>query len=379
MDGSDVDKTDIKGVFELAMQLYNSGEIDKARDICRRITEIQINFDNVDELYYKGMSHIYSMWETAKAIRCFKKILEIGTTNVNIIFDIGIYLCNNGYQSKAIDCFNKVLNLTEDIIKLHGMAFKLEKISKKNIASEYYNKILDLQDNNVEDKYCKGNAAYCLFIDSLAIKYFKEIVETDKNIQRLYNAANKLSILHDYEATYKCLSQILKFNPTDIVILCGITKLFYILRKPNETVECIEKILKLQTNDLINLYDLADFLDCNKILYSTKLYQKIVSIQKPKYSPQELYIKATCSMILGKPKDGMDNFNKAIKENIKDINNIFSLNIIACRLLSLNKHDFAICCFQKIINLSDTSNGKNENSYYKSICIKSFRKKERRN
>ncbi|GKX28516.1 hypothetical protein SH1V18_09960 [Vallitalea longa] len=411
MDGNDINKKDIKSLFESAMKLYQLPEKDGANKLLRQIAEMSINTDSVDELYYKGMSHTYLGWETTKSIQCFKKILQIGTTNCNIIYNIGdiLYKKNDTYNAnkffeniletetrditilfetgkyllkiqnslRALDCFDKVLYLTENIIKLHTMASQLEKINENNIRYEYYNKILDLQDNNVEDKYCKGNAAYCLYRDSLAVKYFKEVAEIEnQNILILLDTANKLCILKKFDVAYKCLQKIPNLSNLNMKNLCSVTKLFYILNKPNQTVKCIEKILVLQTNDLISLYDLAEFLSRNRILYATKLCTKILSIKKSKYSTTEKYMKVLCAINLNDPKTE-NYFNDVINDDIKDIYNFFLLNNIAHSFLSLNKHDYALICFEKITSFNDTNNNQNaEFLIKKAISLKVLGEKQ---
>lgn len=380
MDDSDINKTDIKSLFELGMQSFRAEDINNANKIFRHITGMPINYNNVDELYYKGMSHfnirkVNFIWNKTKSIRCFKKILKIGTTNTQILFDIGKRFYVQGYILQAVD---KVLDLTNDINKLYKFELDLKDLGDRSIIYEYFDKILNLPDKSIEEKYYKAISAYCLYRDPDAIKYFKQVAEAEEenqNIKNLMDTANKLTILKDFAAAYKCLQKTLKLGDNNIVLLCGATKLFYNLNKPNETVECIEKILELQTDDLINLYDLAEYLNSNGILYAKKLYEKILSIEKPSYSIQELYVKAVCAIILKDPEAGKY-FNDATKDDKKDIN-IFLLNGIAHRLFELKKYKFANICFQKILNLNDISNDKDKNILnIKAVASKVLGKKQ---
>lgn len=414
MDDSNIKKTDIKSLFELAMKLYQLPEQqNEAKKVFRQITEIPIDYDNVDELYYKGMSHFYSGWETTKAIQYFKKILKMETTDshslfkignalysvseyhnankffekileaeskdVNILFETGKYLLIINNTWKALDCFDKVLNLSNNISDLFNKAALLTSLKLNSIASEYYNKILSLTENNSQiEKYYKGLSAYYLLQDSIAIKYFKEVAkEENQNIKILLDTANKLYILKQPIEAYSCLLKTLNLDNNNIAILCDSTKLFYFLNKPNETEECIEKILKLQTDDLVNLYDLAEFLNSNRNSSATKLYEKISSIEKPDCRTQESYIKAVCKIIL-KKSNGEDYFFNAQKKKINDIQNIYWLRDIAFRLQSLNRYDLALNCFEKILTLNDTSNDRDANILIiKAIALKVLdRKKE---
>ncbi|MEI8348880.1 MAG: tetratricopeptide repeat protein [Candidatus Omnitrophota bacterium] len=125
-------KKDLKAQYKIAQKLYTLGAFEKVLEICQAI--IMKNPDDAKIIKLQGEAY-FNMERYADAENCFNKIRKEFSSDVEIIFKLGISLFQQKKLDEAIENFLVVLNLSGNTGK-NEVAYWLGKayLEKKQIG-----------------------------------------------------------------------------------------------------------------------------------------------------------------------------------------------------------------------------------------------------
>lgn len=107
--------------------------------------------------YYLALSNLYDFRNSNKSLEILQEGRTVFPNNRDLLFkEINIYVENNAFamvEPVIVDA----LKLDPDNVSLNYLAgFSYESIGKKNLAEEYYKKVITFDPNNYEGNYALG-------------------------------------------------------------------------------------------------------------------------------------------------------------------------------------------------------------------------------
>jgi tetratricopeptide (TPR) repeat protein len=132
-----------------------------------------------------------------------------------------IYYYKEEYD-EAIKCYDKVLEIDpNDIFALNNKGLALDDLGKHDEAIKCYDKVLEIDPNYAAAVwYNKGLALYHLGNYNEAIKCYDKALEIDPSyINALINKGNALCYLSNYNEAIKCYDKVLEIDPNHVGVL----------------------------------------------------------------------------------------------------------------------------------------------------------------
>jgi len=261
---------------ELVKLYIINGEKENAVKTLSRIVKREpYNLKTLSEV----ANNLLGLKEYSKVIPVIERITKLNPNNPNAYLILGISYELAGYKNKAIEAYEKALDLfpenTTVIEQLANLYFEVKKYEE---AKAYYERLLQLTKKpdyllkiaKIEEKTGNTRKAYNLL---------KKEVETGNNKPAILFYLSVLSdkLGKEYE-TVTYLKQVLKKHPDNPVAL---NYLAYIYANNgenlNEALELVKKALKLQPEN-------PAYLDTyGWILFKLKQYKKACTILKKAY------------------------------------------------------------------------------------------------
>ncbi len=136
---------DINAKLQLALEHYQSGTLQQAEHICRKILKKHPN--NVDALHFLGVI-CYQRGYYDLAIKSIKKALEIDPNFADAYNNLGNIFQEKKELNEAISCYRKALNINPTLAKTHyNLGIALQDTEKIDEAIICYQNALELNLN----------------------------------------------------------------------------------------------------------------------------------------------------------------------------------------------------------------------------------------
>lgn len=256
-----------------------------------------------------------------EALGCLEKALELQPNLDVALTDKGAILSTLGpeYYKDALNCFNKVVQLTGGSEAWHNKGLMLLRLDREKEALECFDKAIELEETACS--YCGRGVSKQALGDTLgALKDFSRAQEIGiPEDCTIFYASKSLVLekLERYEEALKIVEKGLTIRSDVRELWIQKASVLVDLEKPDEAKKCIETAVKLQPTDA---------LDLNNIAYA--LYE------------------------LGEPSQALDFSQEAVKKRP----NAGNLDTLACVLSELGRHEEALQSFEKALELrvSDT-------------------------
>jgi len=211
------------GALDLAIQYYQSGDLQQAENICRKILEMNPN--DADALHCLGI--IYSQsGKRDHAIDYIKRALQIDPNFADAYNNLGNIFQEIKQLDDAISCYRKALQLNP------------------NLEKTYFNLGIALQDKGQLDE---------------AICCYRQAMQLNPNIFGLYyNLGLAFQEQHKLNEAISCYQKAIQLNPNCFEAYNNMGNALIVQGKLNEGIRCIKKALQLKPNYAVALLNLVD-------------------------------------------------------------------------------------------------------------------------
>jgi tetratricopeptide (TPR) repeat protein len=247
---------DLNQKFQLALEIYQSGNFPEAEKICREIIESQP--ENIDALLLLGML-FYNYKEYDIAITYIQKILDFNSDNIYALFNLGNIYEKKGQPDTAITYFKKAITINPHFSDAYyNLALILETQGKLEEAEQYYKKTLELEPDSADACNNLGNILVKIGKANESIPYLRKALQLRPDYLSAYN---NLGIAFKeqkrYDEAADCFYRVIKLNPglADAYLNLGIV--FKEKGQINDAVAFFQKAIKLKPDFADGYYNLG--------------------------------------------------------------------------------------------------------------------------
>lgn len=302
-------ETDIAVLADQALQHYQEGRLQEAREICLGILHRQQRPDAI--LILAKIAH--EKREFGEAVERYRQFLNIVPDHAQTHYYLGLVLEELGHPGRAIEHYRKSIAISDDDAAVHSrLADACGKLKRWNDATEAYQQVLSIRADDVGTMIKLGNAfvAAQSFTESIAV--YERALEIRPDSARLYgHLGTSHQRMGQLRRAIECFEKALQLRPDDVSMRIDLARVLRQLGKAEEALVLLEKAIELEPDDdeaHINLAStlrqlgqanlavkrLGEFLAINPAC--ARAYHQI-SIMKPR---QELI--PVVERLLGEPK-----------------------------------------------------------------------------
>ena len=341
-------------------------ELDRKRESIKYIDKaLKIDPKDIDSLTNKG-AVLLELKKYKAALNCFNKALELNPSDESLLANKGIALKNMGLYDGAIDYFNKYAELTKDANILLGFGEQLSLEGDFKRAKKCYSMVIEKKEN----EFALLGIANCLIElndKEKAIEYYNKAIDLSNDEGVLETALLGLKIIK--AGVDKCINKLLTINPDNKMAL---KEKAIALEKNNKYAQALNYFdrvgeIELEDADYEFLASKALCLEkSGKFEDGKKYYEKAIRINRSKEALNGLN---RCKRAL-KYKESLDKERQSITlleltndyAKIIDIcsiilkeapNDAFSLEKKGYSLLRINKKNEAFECYDRLIELTN--------------------------
>ncbi|MEI0491989.1 tetratricopeptide repeat protein, partial [Brachyspira intermedia] len=226
----------------------------------------------------------------------------------------GAALYDLGRYGESIKCFDKILELDDKNINAYNnKGAALSKLDRNEEAIECYNKALELDDKNINAYNNKGIALYNLNRNEEAIECYNKALKLDnKNIDSLKNKLECLYKLNDYKNIISCIDDILKIHDlfdSDYIEELKLKKADYIFYL-EDYKRALKSYEELKTDDFkIKEKIIICFMKLNNFQKAQKYISKLIANNK---NNELYYYRGICLFNTNKYQECIKDFDTVI-------------------------------------------------------------------
>ncbi len=248
----------------------------------------RFNFDNyVDRAYVTG-NMLLEAGEHDRALECFNKALELDEGFTCAMFHKGLALVNLKRYDEAICCYNMLLDIDpKDTGVLEHKGVALIEINHYEEAAKCYKKLLELEPDNSR-AYLKMGHIYQIYGNyKEALSYFDKSLELNYGDRRAWYLKGIVlaeqgllsSIKHKFNEALKCFEKALECAPRDTDVLKDKAKVLTYLGDNERALIIYHKISDIIPGDPIAITALAKlYKKMNRLEDSLAYYKKLLEI-----------------------------------------------------------------------------------------------------
>jgi|GEM_PF-4004751 len=174
--------------------------LNKVNKIVKITEDLYIYYEMLAELYFqKSMFNL--------AIENYKKALEIKPLNKRLYFFIAIcyksLILNDENIDKSIEYYDKAITLDSSYHEaIYGKALLLNKKGEYKKAIILFNKVIKLDESNINARFFLAECYIYLFNYNEAEKIYREIIIKAKNDKEKKQAREKLDYIINNDISY---------------------------------------------------------------------------------------------------------------------------------------------------------------------------------
>ena len=393
----DVKKADYDELFELRHKIVHTFEqppsqIRKYYDLTEKLFKHVLEQANIKHpsFYLLKIEALVDLGYYDKAVECFKAADHYSNDppgkspkNALVYYDRAMALQHLGEYEKAIDDFDRVVNLAKDngvLYSYRGMRLQksknndgisLQELAEYHKGTAYSNDPPGKSPKNALVYYDRAMALQHLGEYEKAIDDFDRVVNLAKDngvlysyrgmrlqksknndgisLQELaeYHKGTALQEINDHNAAIKCFNRVLKMDPSDIEARLAKGESLIKLGNPAEARECLRNsIWVAEPIDAFEYYKIATLLlGMDDLDESAKCFTKALTLFNDKTNSGDgiaSYGKGLLLQDLGDDEAAIKCFDKSIETDPNDTNVYVSKGM---SLLKLGKYVEAKDCF----------------------------------
>jgi protein O-GlcNAc transferase len=231
--------------FKKALQYHQSGQLEKAQEIYRKILEI--NPDHCDSLHLLGVI-ANQVGNNDMAVELIGKAIEINSKEPIYYNNIGNAFKAQGNLKQAIFSYQKALLLKPDFAEaLVSMGSIYNELGRPDEAISCFQKALQLKQNFADAYY---NMAIALKeqnkIDEAIIFYKKSLEANPGFADAYYNLGAIYKQNFNFEESAFCYRKVLEIKPVNADAYYNLGTVFQEQGRFNEAITCYQKAVQLK-------------------------------------------------------------------------------------------------------------------------------------
>jgi len=177
---------DINKAISLAFEYFQTGNLQKAEEICKEVLELQPN--NADALHLLGLLY-YQLKNYDVAIQHIRKALQISPADPDAYYNLGNAFFEKGQIDEVITCYQRALQLDPGFVEAyHNLGNALAEKGQLDEAITCYQKALQLNPNYAE---AYNNLGYALYLKQgqldEAITCYQKALQLKPDYAEAYN------------------------------------------------------------------------------------------------------------------------------------------------------------------------------------------------
>ena len=208
-----------------AYSLENMRDLNRALECYNKI--IEIHPDDSAGYYNKGLA-LYDFAEYKNAIKCFNKAIKLDQNMGSAYWMKGKSLYCLGEYKKSVDCIDQCIQLDahEDPNVFLDFGLSLQKKGDVAKSIEYLVKslllLMDSDFYHTHKEYYFGKAWQGLGVHSVAIMYFRKILEEEPDYIEAYSGIGEsLLDMGQYAESVQCFDNVLEVEPYNKIAQLG--------------------------------------------------------------------------------------------------------------------------------------------------------------
>ncbi len=186
-----------------------------------------------------------------KAIDCFNKVIEIEPNFIGGWVNKGTVLMCIGEYSQALSCYDKAIALdTKSTGAWYAKGELLRHLKKNDEAIECYNHVINIDPEFGKAWFSKGTALMNISNFKEAVTCFeKSIVLNNRNAIVWYNMGIAQDALNKYSDALKCFDEAVRLNPLDIEAWYEKGRELSKLHNYKDAIKCFDKVIQIDSTE----------------------------------------------------------------------------------------------------------------------------------
>jgi len=275
---------DISNEYKKAVQYHQSGQLQAAEAIYKKILEIQSNHS--ESLHYLGVI-AHQNGKDADAVKLIREAIRIAPDNPYYHYNLGCVFQEQRQSGEAALCFRKVLELKSDYVEAYiNLGVVLEEQEQFDEAIVCFETALKIAPNLPEAYNNIGHTRHEQGHFKDAIPYFQKALNLRPDYAEAYlNMGNAFASLFDMDSAMPCFFKSIELKPNNVEAYNNLGNAFQSQGRLNEALSCFRKSLEIQPDNPETHYSMGNVLmDDGRadeaILYYSKSLKIMPGFQK---------------------------------------------------------------------------------------------------
>jgi tetratricopeptide (TPR) repeat protein len=236
---------DIAKELHKALRCQESGNLEKADKICKKI--LKINPNHPDAIHLRGFI-AQQTGRHDKAIELISKAIQRNPNNPFYHYNLALPFISQQEWNEAISCYQRALELKPDLIPARvNMGNLLQEQGRMEEAISCYQKALELRPEDPFAYLNMGNALQgqgdfeeAISCYQKALRFRPDLTEAHYDMGNAFKAQGKLS------KAISCYEEALRLNPDEFSAVYNMGNTYQDLNKLEKAISCYKKALEIQ-------------------------------------------------------------------------------------------------------------------------------------
>ena len=265
-------------IIKEAYNFFQTGDINKANDICLKVIEEQPN--NFNALQLLGVI-AFQKENYLKSAHIFKKAIKVNSNHAETHNNYSLALCRLNKFEEAIISWDKAIKINPNYAEaFYNQGNAYSELKKFNSALKSYNKAIEIKPNYKQAYNNRGNVLKDLNLLNQALESYNKALEIKPtNAEEYNNCGNIYLELRLLNEAVKYYNEAIKINPNYAEAHYNYGKALYKLKRPSEAIESYKKSIKINPNYAEAYNNLGNAYSQLKLLNeAVKCYEQAIKI-----------------------------------------------------------------------------------------------------
>ena len=291
--------------------LYNSGEMRKTEQACKKVLAI---FPQASTVYTVLGATLMRQGKARQALKVHDKAIQLRPDFAEAYNNCGIAHKELGQMQKAIKNYDKAIQLKPDYTKAYyNRGNALKELGQMEEAIKSYDKVIQLKPDYAEAYNSRGNALKELGQMEEAIKSYDKVIQLKPDLAEAYN--NRGNVLQDSglpEEAIKSYDKAIVLKPDYAKAYSNRGIALKELGQLEEALKSCNKSIQLKPDYAEAFNNRGNVLqDLGQLEEAIKSYDKAI-VLKPA-SAKAYYKRGTTLQNLGQLEEALKNYDQAIR------------------------------------------------------------------
>lgn len=195
-----------------AIALFQSGQLDKAQEICTEIRKQ--DSQNLINLNLLGII-LFQKKEFKESVKIIEESIKINSNQAETYNNLGIAYNEIKNFDRAINAFKNAIKINPQFIdSINNLGVSYKEIKKNDEAIECWDKVIEIDRNNAKAYNNIGSILFETDKYEKSIDYFNKAIILDKKFfQAYFNRGNAYQKINKYKEAIENYNESIKLNP----------------------------------------------------------------------------------------------------------------------------------------------------------------------